>query len=630
MSTELLLRRLFLLAVLMPAVALASPTVVVRIDGLSGEPLANVRASLSLENTHLRNRLTVKTIRQMYRDSTREIARALEPFGYYRPQIEASLQEPGDPGSPWLASFHIDAGEVVPVTDMDIAFVGEGANDADLAQAAKALPLRPGQGLDHRRYEEAKQDLLVRVQAFGYRDASLVAHRVEVDLASYTASVLVRVATGPRFVIGAIEFDQDEFQPEFLARYLLLEPGEPYTGSALARQRQALSRSGYFREVEIEPLPPADTAPDVIPLRIRLETFPRNRYRGRLAWGTDTGAGAQLDWNRRYLGGRGQHFTAGIAAVEERNKIAGNLSYVIPLSPLDGSKLTLGARHESKDLNFKDVELDEGGETRIETNLFSVNWRQPDRRWQGFDVKPTAGLTLLSENYDVFEVLFGNLSKAGQQVIIEAIGRSAYDTLTPDFEAVMPTLRLNLRRSNDRLFISNGDFFDLQLLGASESIGSNLSFWQARLNTWHIRELGADGRLLLRTNLGYSDANSSEVLGVNFNEMPEYYEFRAGGALSVRGYSFESLYPTDSITGGKHQLVGSIEYDYEFIPKFSLALFVDAGNAFNRWEDYDAKVGTGIGLRWRSPVGMARIDLGVPLNDSDESFQVYITVGPEF
>ncbi|NOR20308.1 MAG: BamA/TamA family outer membrane protein [Xanthomonadales bacterium] len=78
------------------------------------------------------------------------------------------------------------------------------------------------------------------------------------------------------------------------------------------------------------------------------------------------------------------------------------------------------------------------------------------------------------------------------------------------------------------------------------------------------------------------------------------------------------------------KLVGSIEYDYEVIPNWSVALFVDAGNAFNQWEDYDAKVGTGIGVRWRSPVGLARIDLGFPLDDSGEVFQVYITVGPEF
>lgn len=619
-----------LLMLLLPVMAMGAQKVQVQISGLSGEPLDNVRASLSLEQNRQHAGLTERDIRELYTEATAEITVALEPFGYYRAQIEAELEAPKKEGAPWLATFRVDPGEQVPITDMQVVFDGGAAADPELQKIAAGLSLQEGQGLDHRRYEAAKRDLVEQVKSLGYRDASLAGHRVEVDLAPYAAHVLLRVITGPRFVIGAIEFEQDEFEPSYLARYLLIKPGDSYTSNALAEQRRALSRSGYFREVEIEPLPVTAAEPHAIPLRIRLETFPPNRYRARLAWGTDTGVGGQLDWNRRYLGGRGQRFTAGFAAVEERNKLAGDVSYVIPLEPLEGSMFTLNARHESKDLTFEDVDLDEGGETRIATNLLTMGWRRPNLLWGDFEVEPRVGLGLLSESYDVFEVLFGNLPASVQQIIIDRIGREAYDTLKPDFRAVIPTLGLKLRRSDDRLFINNGDSLDLQILGASEAVGSNLSFWQVSLNSWHIRSIGEYSRLLLRTSMGYSDAKSSEVLGVNFNKMPEYYEFRAGGALSVRGYEFESLYPSDSLTGGKSELVGSVEYDYEVIPDWSVALFVDAGNAFNRWEDYDAKVGAGIGIRWRSPVGMARIDLGVPLQDSNEVFQVYITVGPEF
>jgi len=619
-----------LLMLLLPVMAVAAQQVQVQISGLTGEPLDNVRASLSLEGNGRRAGLTARDIRELYADATAEIAVALEPFGYYRPQIEAELEAPKNEGALWLATFHVDAGRQVPITDMQVVFDGVVVADPALHKITAGLPLQEGQGLDHRRYEEAKWDLLEQVKALGYRDAFLAGHRVEVDLVPYAADVLLRVNTGPRFVIGAIEFEQGEFEADYLARYLLLEPGDLYTNNALAEQRRALSKSGYFREVVIEPQPVTDAQPYAIPLRIRLEAFPPNRYRARLAWGTDTGVGGQLDWNRRYVGGRGQRFTAGFGAVEERNKLAGDVNYIIPLQPLVGSAVNFNARHESKDLTFEDVDLDEGGDTRIATNLLTVGWQRPRRVWGGFEVKPKLGLGLLNEDYDVFKVLFGNLPASAQQIIIDQIGRKAYDTLKPDFKAVIPTLGLKLRRSDGRLFINNGDSLNLEILGASKALGSNLSFWQARLNSWHIRSIGDYSRLLLRTSMGYSDAKNSEVLGVNFNKMPEYYEFRAGGALSVRGYEFESLFPSDSLTGGRSQLVGSIEYDYEFIRDWSVALFVDAGNAFNRWEDYDAKVGVGIGMRWRSPVGMARIDLGFPLEDSSELLQVYITVGPEF
>ncbi|MCB1680163.1 MAG: BamA/TamA family outer membrane protein [Halioglobus sp.] len=630
MSIKRILRPGALLLLLLPLAALAAPRVDLRVTGLSGEPLQNVRAALSLERRRQRPGLTAAAIRELHALAPAEIARALEPFGYYRPRIEAQLTAPRRDGGVWRVRYRVAAGERVPVTQLRIAFDGAGATDPQLSQLAATLPLQQAQGLDHRRYEQARRELMQGVQNAGYRDASLTEHRVAVDLRDYTAQVTLRVATGARYVIGAIDFEHSRFRAEYLARYLLLRPGDPYNSGALAAQRRALSASGHFRRVEILPLPAPADAPHTVPLRIHLETFPANRYRGRLGWGTDTGAGVMLDWNRRYVGGRGQHFNAGVALVDERRKLAGDLNYVMPLDPLTHSSITLGARHESKDLTYSDVELDEGGKTRIATNLLSASWQRPKLAWGGFEVTPRAGLSLVEENYDVFEVLFGNLPASAQQVIIDFIGAAAHDTLTPDFEAVVPNLRLNLRRSDAALFIHRGDSVELSLLGAARSLGSNISFWQASLKTWHIRPAGERGRLLLRSDLGYSDARSREVLGVNFNAMPEYYEFRAGGVRSVRGYSFETLFPDDAITGGKHQLVGSIEYEHEIIPQWSAAAFVDAGNAFNHWDDYNAKIGVGIGLRWRSPVGLARLDLGVPLDDADDAFQIYITVGPEF
>lgn len=633
MSTELL-RRLAAFALLLLVLPLQAGAagdtarVVVVVEGIDAELLDNVRASLSIARDTKRQ--TVATIHERHRQARREIERALQPFGYYRPQVEATLDAPASPERAWWAHYRIDAGPPLPIGAVDIRFVGRGADTADRDALAGTFALAVGDTLDHRRYEAAKRGLLEDVQRQGYRRAHYRAHRVAVDLERYTARVELTVAPGRRSVIGPITFEQDLFDTAYLERYLVIQAGDPYNSRALSRQRQALSRSGHFSEVEIEPQPPDPDQPGVVPLKIRLQTFPTNRYRGRLGWGTDTGVGTQLDWTRRYVGSRGQHFNLGLALVEERRKLAGDLNYVIPLDPLTSSQLVLGARHESKDLTYQDVGLTRGGETRIATNLLSATWHQPRRQWGEFEVRSEVGLSLVGETYDMFEVLFGYLTNAGKEDFIEAIGQETYDTLTPDFEVVVPRARLALRRSDDRLYIRSGDYLDLQILGADEALGSNIGFWQARLDTWHIRSLGERSRVLLRTQMGYSDAESKEALTVNFNQMPEYYEFRAGGVRSVRGYGFERLVPSDTITGGKHELVASLEYEYEVIPDWSVATFVDGGNAFNRWDDYDPKVGVGLGLRWRSPVGLARIDIGVPLDEADDSFQVYITVGPEF
>ena len=600
------------------------------VTGLSGDPLSNVQASLSIEQHRLDDGLTADIMRSLHAGAEREIRRALEPFGYYRPEIKTELRPPDKPGQAWEARYTIDPGPAVPIGEVLVRFSGAGAVDITLEDLPDQFMPHTGSALEHTGYESAKRALLSQVKDLGYLDADYTEHRVEVDMVSYTANIVLAVATGPRYVFGPIMFEQDIFAPEYLARYLTLQPGEPFSQARLASQRRALSKSGHFQEVAIEPGKPDDSQPPAIPLHIRLVPFKPNRYRGRVGWGTDTEFGVQTDWTRRYVGKYGHHFTLGGAAVQDRDRLAADFSYMIPLDPLSGHSLELAARHESKDLTFEDVELDEGGETRIETNLGSVFWHQPMRNLGSFELRGKGGLSLVGETYDVFEVLFGNLPGDDQQVIIDLIGSRAYDTLAPDFEAVVASIRLSARRANDPLYIRRGDYINLELLGSNENLGSNISFWQLRMNTWNIWPTGDHGRFLLRSAVGYSDARNRTVLGVNFNQMPEYYEFRAGGARSIRGYGFEELFPKDGLTGGKHQLIGSMEYEHEIIPDWSAAVFLDGGNTFNDFDDIDAKLGTGIGIRWRSPVGLARIDLGFPLDDGEDSFNVYITVGPEF
>ena len=58
------------------------------------------------------------------------------------------------------------------------------------------------------------------------------------------------------------------------------------------------------------------------------------------------------------------------------------------------------------------------------------------------------------------------------------------------------------------------------------------------------------------------------------------------------------------------------------------AVFVDGGSAFdgqlNRW-----RTGVGIGVRWKSPVGPLRIDIGRGLDDPDSSFTLHLNIGAE-
>ena len=620
-------KRLVIVALLwlvsMPATAMVQYTVL--LEGVEGEPRDNIMAALTLVQRQ-GQAVPVRVLRQMHRQASGEIRRALQPYGYYAPDITANLER-SENRSHWLASYSVALGEPVPVIAVNVS---SDVRDPAVTAVFQDWQLPVGATLDHRQYRESKELLIQRLHELGYRDADYKEHRVSVDTDTYGAIIELQVAAGTRFTFGELRFGESPFDEDYLRGFQIIEPGTPYDERQVVEQRRMLSASGLFREVEVEPLEPSQDSPGVVPLRVAFTPVLPNRYRANVAWGTDTGFGLGAGWLRRYLGTRGHNFSFGLGAVEERNRLAADLNYVIPLNPMDGSRFKLGARHEGKDLNFEDVDLDEGGETRIETNLLTGVWQRAAIPWGDFTVTPEIGLVLLQEDYDVFEVVFGNLPDETQDIIKESIGRESLALLQPQFDVLAPTLSLRARRADDALYIRNGDFFNAQFLIANENLGSNIEFTQLRLDTWHIRSFTENSRFLLRTNMGYSEADTGDVLNVEFNKMPQYYEFRAGGPRSLRGYAFETVFPETSSTGGKNQLIVSLEYEHQVIADWSVAGFVDSGNAFNSWSDYDAKTGGGLGARWRSPVGLVRIDLGVPLDDAEGSFQVNITVGPEF
>src|SRR5690606_29481403 len=83
--------------------------------------------------------------------------------------------------------------------------------------------------------------------------------------------------------------------------------------------------------------------------------------------------------------------------------------------------------------------------------------------------------------------------------------------------------------------------------------------------------------------------------------IPSENLFRTGGTNSVRGYQYLSLGVPEAgaIVGGRVLAVGSLEYQHPVVRDWYGAAFVDIGHAADRWSDFDAAAGYGLGVRWR-------------------------------
>ncbi len=126
---------------------------------------------------------------------------------------------------------------------------------------------------------------------------------------------------------------------------------------------------------------------------------------------------------------------------------------------------------------------------------------------------------------------------------------------------------------------------------------------------------------------------AGEVFVRNPIAVPDPILFRAGGDNSVRGYGYRTLGPTinGGIVGGRVTLTGSVELEHPLLdrlPALLGAVFVDAGDAADRWQTLRPVFGYGVGLHYRSPVGPLRLD--VAYGQHVHQLRLHLSVGVAF
>ena len=126
----------------------------------------------------------------------------------------------------------------------------------------------------------------------------------------------------------------------------------------------------------------------------------------------------------------------------------------------------------------------------------------------------------------------------------------------------------------------------------------------------------------MRSELGATQVN-------DFEELPTSLRYFAGGDNSVRGYDYKSLGPMKDgkVVGGNNLWVNSIEYDYLVRPTWAVAAFYDIGNAADDFHLTLAR-GTGLGIRWISPIGPVRVDIARAL-DFPNGWHLHVSMGPD-
>jgi translocation and assembly module TamA len=575
--------------------AIAAERLNVEIMGITGNVLQNVEISLSIstalkeqeagllegfsfDDKEGKQALSEPTIKRLHRLAPEEIRQAMQPFGYYEPKLDAQLEKIN---GVWQAIYRIAPGPPTILERVEIRVKGKGGEEPSVTEVLTSTKIVSGEKLDHRAYQQTKSQLSDALYDAGYIDARFTQSEIRVYPPRQKADIYLTVDSGPQFQFGPITVEQDILNQDFVDKFATFKQGDRFDTSKLIDYQLALTDSNYFGEVEI--LAERENAIGTeIPVIVKTKATKPRRYTAGLGFGTDTGprvtAGAEL----RRINHRGHKVRFDLLASSIEQSFSSQ--YLIPIKNVATDNLAFTASTSR---------VQEGD---IDTDQFKLG-AGINENWLGF--RRRLSLTLEQENFDIGD---------GTQT----------STL------VIPGILLSRTYADDPLFPRSGYSVNLDIHGGVESPLTETTFLHTSISARSVLPLTERSRLLLRGELGAIQATT-------FSDLPPSQRFFAGGDQSVRGYGFQELSPKNSdgdAIGGQYLTVASIEADYLIYKNFGMATFFDVGNAGDDMLT-SLKKGLGMGLRYRSPVGMIRFDVARPLDDDADSFRLHISIGTD-
>jgi outer membrane protein insertion porin family len=479
---------------------------------------------------------------------------------------------------------------VVPIAE------GPPARLASVRFEGTRLPedlLRPAAGLEtgSRFSDSAATQAVARVRDYYLsRGYPAVRVRPQVVPEANDLALVLRVSEGERHEVEDIALSGNTRTREWLVRRALgLRPGDPLDPRRLARAEQRLLSLGVFSRAAIVPRPRSPSS-----LEVQLEEGPDLTAAYDVRWDDEEGGSALVEGEARNLGGTG-------LAVGARYRVGADL------------KETRGSLHVPAVLGMGDLT---GSLFRVEED-FPAGDLPITRLQRGFQLQQS--LRLASR----LEILVGYRFRRNTTL---APG-------LPDEPIDVAGLDLSLLRNtrDDLLDPRRGQFLSLNVELAPRGLGSDAPFVKGYAQAALTRSL-ADGSLTWAQSYRLGLA-----WGLGGEPVISFERFRAGGAASLRGFATNEVGPRSPLgdpAGGEAVVILNQEMRYRHRSGLGAVVFYDGGNVFATVRDvsFDLRHTVGAGLRWASPVGLLRLDVGFPLDrqGDEKSYRFFFGLGQAF
>jgi outer membrane protein insertion porin family len=581
---------------------------------------------------------------QLVRQSVTNLEKVYQAEGFSSVKVTPEIAKSGENV---VARFHIDEGprDIVAVLGLD-----GNQNVAAETLAPHGLKVVGGQPYSSKKVDEDRNQIVAQYLRMGYLNASFRATAAKVGNDPHQLEVTYHILEGPRVTtdsivtLGAIHTRQS-----LIDRTVRLQSAVPLREDELFSAEGRLYNLNIFDWAEIDPRRQITTQSDDDVL-VKVHEARRNEIQygfgfevinrgGSLPSGTVAiggippvglpstfktsektfwGPRGTFQYTRRNVRGLGESFTIAVLGARLVQRAAASYTQPHFLGSSWSSSLALSGERNSENPIFTSRFADFGFQVQKPLNA--------------------AGNKTLSLRYHYRQTSLTNL-------------------LIPD---LVPTDDRHLRLSSlaaaysydtrdNPLDAKKGMYGTADFDINSKALGSSVDFVRLRTQIAYYKKVKADivWANSLRIGLAQPFAGS---------RVPVSELFFSGGGSSLRGFPLNGAgeqrnipvcsVPNDASTctqiqvpnGGRQLLIINSEFRIPVPLKKGLGLvtFYDGGNVFSRigFKDFASNYSNtvGVGLRYQTPLGPVRVDLGHNLNAPPgiKSTQLFITLGQAF
>jgi outer membrane protein assembly complex protein YaeT len=528
-------------------------------------------------------------------------------------------------------SISIDISEGEPLRVERIVMEGVDALPADHLEALEArLPLKAGAPLDRALLQASREAVLDELRDHGHPYAAV---RMSEEAGSTERSRVLhlRAEAGPVAYHGPIEISgNSSVSDRIIRRQLAFRPGTLYRQSRLVDSQRRLYSLETFEFVNVEPLQLEARAAE-IPTRVTVTEGKHRKVNFGVGYGTEEKARAEIDW--RHVNFFGGARTAGVFARYSSLDRGVRLNFKQPYVFSRRYSLSLSgqswhAEEPAFELNTK------GGRISI-TRQFARGGGQVGASRPS----TTAVVTYANEHedYTIAEDVF-----ADETLFDDFIARGL-DPETRKGTGQRSAISFEFARNTtgNLLDARHGYVASVHLEQAGRWLQGSFDYYELTAEGRYYQSLGTRAVVAVRARGRSIDASGADQSGVPF-----FKRYFLGGATNLRGWGRFEVSPLNNRglpVGGATSFDFSTEVRVPIWKNLGGVLFLDGGNVWDAPWDFkfsDMRYDVGPGLRYATPIGPIRIDLGYQLkqieglrvNGEDEPrrFRFHFSIGHAF